>query len=692
MHSVEQMKNKFFGDCATIVRLPGSFYLSGDHSVEDGQPALALCINFWMTVGICPSESDDYTFEVWQANPSANLFYADKLNPENDYFHPEEVNEHLEKSLENIAKGLKYLRSKGIIRQSFHIKVWSEIPFAIGLNATSALSACLALIVLSQEKHWSGNQLLNCIDKFRCRKSLDLDLDADFTRIFALARWFDNLSVEFYRSGASIFASLMSTSEEQEIIVFFTEKRGFDSIRPLFIEDHSYERQMAEVADTRFWGTRIEMPGWMRSTYSMSLFYSGSPADSPAVLEDLRSWHFQKCAEVLTFLHERFGDDALDPNILAVPLRDILRDRPAANDADRWPRTVYASAMGTVTWRMLECLLQKDQNRASDFVDFLMDTNKLLKAYGVLRGHLRKFKRKFRQSLSQELQERIWTKLIGPGNGGDLIVFGEHHDLLEVHRQLIGMFDAQTGFRPILHSSTVRNHRYYPDPLPPVLTETTEQAQAGKPKSLPANGASSRGKSEPVLTSKALRISLVLNDGGSIRIQVREGSRLVVGTYIDSAKHVRLLKELVRQSRFGEIPFLSAWGVWTDILDHKREFEQEARTVKTRLDELLQDASSVGEKEKLIEEGKAFLDQKKLESIKPAERFIFGFRDSLKKKGIEPKLVIEAVRTPSPKLGGNAPKDCRSADLRGWRLCGGVTHRGFGDIWDPNRRDEASFD
>jgi hypothetical protein len=682
MDALEEARAEYFKDCRLVVRAPGCFFLSGDHSVEFGQPALLLAVNFWVYVGIDTLHDDDFNIQLTRVNPSAPIYNPKLLDPNKHYSDPDNIGEYLQKRLDTLRKGLNIWKKASPNVNGFSIKAWSDIPFAVGLNANAAFAACLGMLLYAQTRNLDNEALNRDLLTFMGQDHLTLKRNDVFKRVFQLGRWCDALMAPHVRSGAQVFASLMRTSLGQEIVLYFTEKRDPGSIKTIIDPTAAdYVENMADSEAGAFYGTRLKAPDWFAKTYHISIVYCGQESDPNAVLADMSSWHRLETARLRTFLNQRFGDELRDGGQLSAPLEKFISPEPAEDESPYWPHAIYASGLGAISWRILDTLLS-DANEAKRLSELFIDYSKMLKAYGVLRGPLRDFKREFRHKIiDKKFRDTIWTKLIGPGNGGDLLVFGEAHDIQEINQEIKALWGADGTFGPQLHCSSGTDGEIVPynclpvwdsptgtDPIPPTTPPRVSpprkddgsgnKGSIPRPKRSPGVRAPRKGvtihKNKGVTENKSpvTAISIIFSDG-SVPQKLE----------IKNPKYVSFLDKLGEGRSEPLWQAMSNWEIYKEYCDQKRDGKD---VIASPID----------------------LDKESLDKANErANSWVDNFKGFLKERlvGISPTMVLQDVG-----LHSDDRRELHRIHRKGWRLRDDVKLFGFSQDITSKRRKTRS--
>ncbi|MFH2054866.1 MAG: hypothetical protein ABIJ61_02800, partial [bacterium] len=495
MASVRESREEFLTDCDYVVRAPGSFFFSGEHSVEVGQPALLIATDFWMYAGVKRRRAATFSITLTEPNPSAPLDDEDMLDPALHYIAPTKLDKHLKGSLSELRAGLREWQQQTTGVSSFDLQVWSDFPFAVGLNAGAALSACLGMILYFEEKKAANDDPLNIKElnrqvlEFANQDYQLLQQNEAFQRIFCLGRWCDNLLSGRLQCGAAVYTSLARTVANRhganpgQIMFLFAETPDDVTVQPVEREKIDFVEQTAKIATQKVYATRIAMPDWLETAYGMTLLYSGARADSTPVHGELKHWHRMHVDLVSRLLWERLGEiPAEDIAKLQPPIRYILEGAEGMTEKEkslsRLPHEVYLSALGMISLRILEVLdPEVTTGGPSDLNKLIIDNNKMLKAYGILRPPLRTFKSQLRKEiLPESLREKCWLKITGPGNGGDLIIFAKSNILRQINKFLQGRFflelkenearwheDFKNEQLPQIHCTSVTNNKFIPE-------------------------------------------------------------------------------------------------------------------------------------------------------------------------------------------------------------------------------------
>jgi hypothetical protein len=489
MQTVEAARTEFFSDCTLVVRAPGCFFLTGDHSVEFGQPAVVVAVNSWAYVGIRKRRQSNEDFVIKYVDPAAPINHAERLDPSKHYFGSERQNKPLAKSLNLLKAGLREWR-KDTRKAIPQFKIWTDVPFAVGLNAGPAIAACLGLLLYAKEKNIGEDMLRELDSRFQSQSHDRLEGDQDFVRVFQLACWCDALLRSHPRCGAQVYSSLVRTRDDCDLLLYFTETLGTPPSAEIVYPKLDSLPKASDQSESKIFALRFKAPAWFKTVNRMSLIYSGNISDPDAVLKEMDSKHRHDVREIREELRKRFGKPLKASRRLASPLASILSGRISNADLG-WPQDLYTQTLGMISWRIIDLLFQ-EFDRTEEFTKRLIDHNRMLSAYGVLKDPLKKFKREFRSNgLPRELSENTWAKLIGPGNGGDLMVFGAARNILEVNNHLERRRAEDESYFPLIHCTSADDAVIAPADIPAVCDFSTH-TEKREPRGMDSGGLGSK--------------------------------------------------------------------------------------------------------------------------------------------------------------------------------------------------------
>jgi len=84
MSVLKKAREKFFNDCDYVVMAPGSFYWTGEYSVEFGHPAILQTINNHVYVGL-KLNCEKIKVIINRIKRSAPSYSIDKIDPQTHY-------------------------------------------------------------------------------------------------------------------------------------------------------------------------------------------------------------------------------------------------------------------------------------------------------------------------------------------------------------------------------------------------------------------------------------------------------------------------------------------------------------------------------------------------------------------------------------------------------------------------------
>jgi len=547
MHSnLISSANSFFKDCEIVVRAPGVFFWTGEHSVAYGHPSLLQPINLYLYAGLKRTKTRQCSMNLIHADPSAPINTPDKLEYDKHFITG--AQEPSLRTLVNlIQKELNQWVTKLKLNSGIELRVLSEVPFSSGLNAEASLSLCLSMIYNYLKNGSNRKAFTKTIKELKAMEPQSLLSDKRFRSIFVKARWCDDLPASHYKSGAAPFAAFLGAKDHKGLIVFLTEKKGFGSQKPIFPKSKNAEEHMKYIEDMEFWGTRIPTPPLIRdNTYAVSLIYCGAIEDPLAVDRDMFQWHKLENNNLRKL--KKSANSIIPKKLLAEPLIRIMSASKTVEETS-YPRYIYNCALGTLSWRLIDLLLSK-KNEAENFKELIIENHKLLKAYGVLRGSLRSFSGRLKRNMDSSLMKQLGITMTGAGNGGCLVVIGEKHDVGNVIKLIPNLKRADSQEIPQVHYSSLEPDTSIPQPDDPVC----DFGMGTDPP--PPNG----------------RVTLILNKDGTVTVRLEEN-----GTTREFQPHggksviqCNILREFAykfRKSHDGESPLVSAWEVYCSCRD-----------------------------------------------------------------------------------------------------------------------------
>lgn len=406
-------RKKFFKDCQFVVKAPGSFFWTGEHSVMFGQPAIIQQIPLYVYVGIRMNESDRFQYEIKCISSEVSPLSQDLKTS-----HFEEITEKWEQE-EEIDRVLEQWKEDVGFRGRFTLKIWSEIPPRVGLNSSGAMGACFSVLLGLLEEGLSVDEVKAVLSSWREKKVEELKRDCTFLDMFKRAWMFDDVFHDFSSSGAGPISSLLNTFDGKELILYFSEKKGYGSRHPLQRSGQSYTNHLSKVREINFCATRIGLHSEFKDDFGVCAVYSGiRKVGTGGVLRKVSRWHSIDIAQMANMISSLFELEKFEDFQVAEPLFDFLNREGQEVDCDKVPREAFSRCLGMVSWRMLLSILNGD---LASFYHLVRDNHALLKYYGVFTTGLRKLKREIRDNID----EHVWIKLTGAGGGGDLIVFWE---------------------------------------------------------------------------------------------------------------------------------------------------------------------------------------------------------------------------------------------------------------------------
>lgn len=586
-----------------------------------------------MYVGIRKSSINSGEVLLKYISPLAPVHDPDSLNASIHFFGPKHSNKFIAKHLKHLQLGLAAWASSNDCTVP-EFRVWSELPFAVGLNAGASVSACLGLLMFACEKKLTAKQLAELDEAIRGTATGNLETETAFERIFQLARWCDSLLASRQRSGAQVFAALKRPNPMEDVVFYLPEAPELQDCQSIVSPSKEFGRRITRMANRGYLGKRFSAPDWFRDVIRISIVYCGELSDPHAVLTDIDRWHRQPTERLRKFLKSNFGEIVTNNSSFAQPMRSLVEKSFEIWDQEAWPLQLYTAALGGLSWRIID-VMHEDSIQTRLFLDLLVDYNKLLKAFGVLRGELRRFKRDFRgRVLDPDLGNRVWTKLIGPGNGGNLLVFGESHDILAMNKFLLTELQRDPNYPYRLHCTSAENALIAPEECSSICT------------------------SEVILSPKRVHLvkspetpaicHLQRQEDGSVKVFVRSGVARFDATFepgLDSDFVVLLVGDPENRR-----PAISAFEIVAlQVSYHKSRSEVRAKQLQ----------GLNGQQRSMVKNA--------------AANFIDNFRGRIRKlqiPGFTIRSLVESCDIQNPRAAGLTV---------GWRLRDDVSYEGFDD-------------
>ncbi len=454
---IEESRIKYFSDCNLVVRAPGSFFLSGEFSVEIGQPALLLVTDFWVYIGLKPKHGGDTDIEMLEIDPSAPLFKSEEIDNISDYYKPNsKLGSQLQTSLDALGDAIRKWRSKTKNVPHFDLKIWSDVPCATGMGTMGAISACMAILFYYLETPDLNPMKLNSILRIFSREEYPglLRKNPAFERVFALSRWLHDTMSNYSSSGAATFASLVRTDKSRQIIVYFIQEREVKDTTAIREPLTDHTMYITRLQELRWYGAKLKMRQWLEKTYGMTIVYCGARSIPDHTTGLMADWHKFASGEFSKNLMEELklkGPASFD-RMLAFPLNYLLQNMASGrtseqNKSNYWPHSAFCAALGTITCNMIDAILTKGHN-ADRFKDLIVDNRRMLLTYGILKDPLRSFDGNLRKAIQKNVSGNqgtvvCFTKSIGTGNGGSIILFAEATDLNAINEYLWGLFNPK---------------------------------------------------------------------------------------------------------------------------------------------------------------------------------------------------------------------------------------------------------
>jgi mevalonate kinase len=427
---VQKARKQFFSECQFVAHTPGSYFWCSEHAVMYGQLAVIHVVPLYAYVGIKYGNYKKFEFEVRGIQKDVNVGLEDvaveKMEPITQWYEQKRVEKYLE-----FWKG----KNK---EQYFKIKIWFQVPPKCGLNSSGAISTALAglLQILECEKAKRG-AIMKKINTWGNKPIEELKEDKIFNAIFRKAWILDDCSHNFSSSGMGPFSSLVG-SPNGDLILYFTQKKGFNSTHPINrfaknsedLKPEDYEQVGEEIIKIDWWSIRLPLKQKIKEALGVAVIYCGSPKDTGNILAELEKRYKIPVENLRDLFSAIFtGGKYKEFTKVARPISDFLKDYPKPPlDTEFYAKSIFCEPLGLLSWILVKIL---DKGNLDELLTHITTINKYLDFYGVFNDELSKLFRAIK-----EINSNVGIKLTGAGGGGDLVVFGDRDSIEGVENQI----------------------------------------------------------------------------------------------------------------------------------------------------------------------------------------------------------------------------------------------------------------
>ncbi|MEZ5358527.1 MAG: hypothetical protein R3F48_06810 [Candidatus Zixiibacteriota bacterium] len=435
----EEDRNEFFSKCDVVVRAPGWYFWAGEISNKFCQPALTHQLNLWAYVGIEFKKSGPFEITLKHIRKDAQFLTQLTSKLTTDYREKGEIRPGLIGQIKNAVELLGSWKRDTKYTQSFNLYIWSDIPIAVGLNSSAAISSCVGMLLFIAKRTKQGERVnheyYNKVFSDLFAKSCEALLKKpEFLEIYHTAWYFDNNMHGIFKSGVGPLASLIRPHGGKQLFLYMLLLNNTSLDKDFFNCPRSFKVHLRRVSQTSYIAQRLALPRALWRDVGFSLFFSGSfeeIRDGIDGIIDKQSIDKQAVANVFTRLASKFD---FEQNSFSDPLGTICRlAQNSAGDDQYTSCSIYARALGFVTLKIIDCLLAKKFDR-DDFYNLIKENHLLIKAYTNIEGTAIGYAKKeiLDYSNVDDGGRKAYIKSVGAGAGGDLLCFA-HHDPLRDH-------------------------------------------------------------------------------------------------------------------------------------------------------------------------------------------------------------------------------------------------------------------
>jgi mevalonate kinase len=428
---LSQEREKFFSRCEFQAKAPGSFFWVGEHAVMYGQLAIMQSIRLYAWVGLELGNFDNFEFDVRVLHEKTNI-----PTSFDNHFRLNKIKEWINK--EHVETFLIGWKKESNFDQFFKVNIWCEIPPRCGLNSSGAIGSALAALLYKLEHNVEYKDLMSQFQEWRSKDLFELKKDDVFLDIFAKAWMFDDCCHDFSSSGAGPFSSMVGHSEVKNLLLFFTEAKGFNSLHKIKRKDNNYTSALQEIKRINFWSDRIELSGGIEKELQIIVIFSGKPKGTGFVLEQLEDWFNIPVESFQDLLPSALYDDKFKYERLAKPISNLLRKYlTIPTDSEYFSKTIFMQSLGLLSWVMLKAIKDGDLKY---FLSTVHCINNFHIFYNIFLGSLISCKVFIEDQIvdyqREDPKSKCAIKPTGAGGGGDLVAFMRWNDAVKFEHDI----------------------------------------------------------------------------------------------------------------------------------------------------------------------------------------------------------------------------------------------------------------
>jgi mevalonate kinase len=390
-----------------------------------GQLSVVHAIPLYAYVGVELTDGKKFEFEVRGINKKANTVRLEELTAEQVepilQWHEEE----------RIKKYLEFWRVKNK-QNYFKLKVWFEVPPKCGLNSSGAIGAALAgLLQILEAGENKYEALVEKINAWKHKSVEEIKADPIFRDVFLKAWILDDCSHGFSSSGNGPFCSLVG-SPDGNLLLYFTQKKGFDSQHPIKritksdeeLTFNDFEEVGRKIAQIDWWGKKLTLKKDLKDLLGTALIYCGTPKDTGDILAELNKKYNIPIEDFKSFFSSMFPKEKLKEFAgMARPISDFIKDYPESPlGTEFYTKSLFCESLGLLSWMLVRFVtLCQDPKQLYAHIESI---NKLLDFYGVFGEQQTRLYKQIK-----EINPNVGVKMTGAGGGGDLVVFGNRDSI-----------------------------------------------------------------------------------------------------------------------------------------------------------------------------------------------------------------------------------------------------------------------
>jgi hypothetical protein len=390
-----------------VTSAAGSFYWSGEHIVLYGAPIVLQKLPLRAFVGLQRSHEPGVRFGPWSIYTSAAQQFEKGQIPESQKY--------------AMAKVLEPLLPKFINQPGLEVDSLFEMHPAVGLNSSGALSAAIAtgLFIL-------GDRLTpQEVGEWQRQPLKSILQNETFDQVFRLAWKLDAAISGGYSSGSAAFTSLVSSRYP---VVYWSAGRSEEDGYPRFPSYPAYVGENWDLLDNiPIFAARLDelydIPAGKELPIDYGLIFSGRTRYTQAATADIsmkRRRNLDQFAASLASLSSIHLQSLSIPSALSLVL-------PDARDA--WWKSVLvlgSALVASVIEGLRDSLVAAEPDRLDRLVDLINHYNKFLYYVGAGNQFLEAETAEVRWYIENRWHSNVGVKIIGAGQGGDLLFVFPH--------------------------------------------------------------------------------------------------------------------------------------------------------------------------------------------------------------------------------------------------------------------------